>query len=153
MRLSLKALRLYRKEYYLPQRRLRTRHSKQPCRCDALVSETQKEHGCLPGGCQAGAGKGENTGMTPSVFNEYLTAWQDKYNPLYKTLDDVPPYWWEDAAALVRAGAVKGDGINSFGLRRSELKVAIVSKRYADFLLSKGNLRAGRQSRDSKDSV
>lgn len=80
--------------------------------------------------------KGENTGMTPSVFNEYLTAWQDKYNPLYKTLDDVPPYWWEDAAALVRAGAVKGDGINSFGLRRSELKVAIVSKRYADFLLS-----------------
>ena len=89
-------------------------------------------------------------GSYPRVFNEYLTAWQDKYNPLYKTLDDVPPYWWEDAAALVRAGAVKGDGINSFGLRRSELKVAIVSKRYADFLLSKGNLRAGRQSRDSK---
>jgi hypothetical protein len=30
-----------------------------------------------------------------------------------------------------------GDGINSFGLRRSELKAAIVSKRYTDYLLSK----------------
>jgi len=66
-----------------------------------------------------------------------MSVWRDEHDPLYRTSDDVPSYWKEDATALVKAGAVKGDGINSFGLRHSELKAAIVIKRYTDYLLSR----------------
>jgi hypothetical protein len=79
----------------------------------------------------------EDAEMTQSTFNKYISVWRDENDPLYRTSDDVPSYWKEDAAQLIMAGAVLGDGINSFGLRRSELKAAIVSKRYTDYLLSK----------------
>jgi hypothetical protein len=61
-----------------------------------------------------------------------MNAWQEQKRPLYKTLDDVPPYWKDDAAELVEAGAIKGDVLHSFGVRQSTLKAAIICKRYAD---------------------
>jgi hypothetical protein len=79
----------------------------------------------------------EDEDMTQDIFNKLMNIWLDENDPLYKTLDEVPAYWREDAAELVKAGAVKGDGINSFGLSHSELKAVIVSKRYTDYLLSK----------------
>ncbi len=75
----------------------------------------------------------ENT-MTQAAIQALMQIWHEENNPLYKTLDDVPPYWREDAAALAAAGAIKGDGVNSFGLRRSELKAVIIGKRYIDSL-------------------
>jgi len=54
------------------------------------------------------------------------------YDPLYMTLSDVPLWWREDAEALIKAGAIKGDGVDSFGIRQSILKAAIISKRYTD---------------------
>ena len=70
--------------------------------------------------------------LTQDTFNKLMAAWQEQNDPLYKTLDEVPPYWKDDAADLVKSGAIKGDGINSFGVRQSILKAAIINKRYAD---------------------
>jgi hypothetical protein len=74
----------------------------------------------------------EDEDMTQDTFNNLMSTWQDQNDPIYKTLDDVPAYWKEDAAALVKAGAIKGDGVNSFGVRSSTLKAAIINKRYVD---------------------
>ncbi len=76
----------------------------------------------------------EDENMTQDTFHKLMDTWQAQNNPIYKTLDDVPAYWRDDAKALVVAGAITGDGTNSFGLRRSELKAAIINKRYADGL-------------------
>jgi hypothetical protein len=62
-----------------------------------------------------------------------MNSWLDENDPLYKTLDEVPSYWKDDAAGLVKAGAIKGDDMYSFGVRRSVLKATIVNKRYTDF--------------------
>ena len=70
--------------------------------------------------------------MTQDTFNKFMDVWQDQNDPLYKTLEDVPSYWKDDAASLVKAGAIKGDGTNSFGIRQSVLKAAIINKRYVD---------------------
>lgn len=74
--------------------------------------------------------------MTQDAFNKLMNTWKDENDPLYKTLADVPSFWKEDAAALVEAGAVKGDGINSFGIRQSILKAVIINKRYADIMMT-----------------
>ena len=71
----------------------------------------------------------EDENMTQDTFSKLMSTWQDENDPLYKTLDDVPSYWKEDAAALVETGAIKGDGVNSFGVRASVLKAAIINKR------------------------
>lgn len=72
----------------------------------------------------------EDENMTQEAFNKLMSAWQDENDPLYKTLEDVPPYWKDDAITLIKAGAIKGDGVNSFGIRASILKAAIISMRY-----------------------
>ena len=74
----------------------------------------------------------EDENMTQDTFNKFMDVWQDQNDPLYKTLEDVPSYWKDDAASLVKAGAIKGDGTNSFGIRQSVLKAAIINKRYVD---------------------
>ena len=74
----------------------------------------------------------EDENMTQNTFNMLMNTWQEENDPLYKTLDDVPSYWKDDATALVKAGAIKGDGVNSFGVRQSVLKAAIICKRYTD---------------------
>lgn len=76
----------------------------------------------------------EDENMTQETFNKLMNTWKDENDPLYKTLDDVPSFWKEDAAALVKAGAIKGDGVNSFGIRQSVLKAVIVNKRYTDII-------------------
>jgi len=75
--------------------------------------------------------------MTQERFNELMDKWQDTYDPLYKTLEDVPDYWREDVKKLVAVGAIKGDGKYSIGMRRETLKAIIVAMRYSDYL-SKG---------------
>lgn len=77
----------------------------------------------------------EAENLTQDAFNQYMTTWRDANDPLFATLDDVPSYWKDDAAALVKAGAIRGDGTTSFGVRQAILKAAIISKRYADSLI------------------
>ena len=74
----------------------------------------------------------EDEDMTQDTFNMLMSTWQEQNDPLYKTLEDVPSYWKDDATALVTAGAIKGDGVNNFGIRESVLKAAIINKRYVD---------------------
>jgi hypothetical protein len=74
----------------------------------------------------------EDANMTQETFNKFMDTWQDQNDPLYKTLDDVPSYWRNDASILVKTGAIKGDGVNSLGIRASILKTAIINKRYID---------------------
>ena len=74
----------------------------------------------------------EDKDMTQDTFNKFMDVWQDQNDPLYKTLEDVPSYWKDDAASLVKAGAIKGDGVDSFCIRQSVLKAAIINKRYVD---------------------
>jgi hypothetical protein len=74
----------------------------------------------------------EDEQMTQEKFNRLMDAWLEHNDPLYRTLDDVPAYWKDDAAALVRAGAIRGDGVNNLGVRASALKAAIIAKRYSD---------------------
>jgi hypothetical protein len=74
----------------------------------------------------------EDKDMTQDTFNKMMKTWLDENDPLYKTLDEVPYYWKDDAADLVKVGAIKGDGKYSFGVRHSVLKAAIINKRYAD---------------------
>lgn len=81
-----------------------------------------------------GLSEQENENMTQDTFNKLMSTWQDQNDPLYKTLDDVPGFWKNDAAALIKAGAIKGDGVNSLGIRYSTLKAAVINKRYADSL-------------------
>lgn len=76
--------------------------------------------------------KQEDEDMTQDKFNELMDNWQAEYDPLYETLDDVPEYWRDEVEKLVNSGVIKGDGINSLGLRRSTLKSAIICKRYID---------------------
>ena len=74
----------------------------------------------------------EDEDMTQDSFNKLMSAWQEQNDPLYKTLEDVPSYWKVDAASLVKADAIKGDGVDSFCIRKSVLKAAIINKRYVD---------------------
>lgn len=77
----------------------------------------------------------EAKSMTQEAFDALMMSFREENDPLYKTLDDVPPYWKDDVVALVSKGAIKGDNVYSLGIRRSELKAVIISKRYADSLL------------------
>ena len=74
------------------------------------------------------AGEMEEETMTSEAFEKLY----DSVNPLYTSLDQVPDYWREEAAALVAAGAIQGDGENPIAIRREALQAAIVNKRYTD---------------------
>lgn len=70
----------------------------------------------------------EEATMTSEAFEKLY----DSVNPLYTSLDQVPDYWREETAQLVRAGAIQGDGVNPIAIRREALQAAIVNKRYTD---------------------
>lgn len=72
--------------------------------------------------------KEENDIMTREEFQ----ALYDQVNPLYTSLTQVPEYWREEAAALMRAGAIQGDGVNPIYIRSEQLQAIIVAKRYTD---------------------
>lgn len=47
----------------------------------------------------------------------------------YKRIEDVPEYWQEEIAALVKVGAIKGDGTGNLNLTETESKVLAVVAR------------------------
>lgn len=67
--------------------------------------------------------------MTQERFNELAKVWQDSENPAYQRLEDVPEYWRKDVEELIKAGAIKGDGVNPVAMRRETLKAIIVAYR------------------------
>lgn len=66
----------------------------------------------------------------------------DEANPVYKDLEDVPPYWKAVVSALLRTGAVNGgtpEGVNAtdINLRLETLKAAVIAAAYAETLMGK----------------
>lgn len=68
----------------------------------------------------------------PTFLNYYKQA-REETDPFYANLDDVPSYWRPEVEAMMRVGAIRGDGINSVGKRRSELEAMIPAARYVDW--------------------
>lgn len=69
---------------------------------------------------------------TDDVTKEEFKNLYDEINPLYTSLTQVPDYWRAEAAELMRAGAIKGDGVNPIAIRRDTLQAVIINKRYID---------------------
>ena len=57
---------------------------------------------------------------------------RDETDPFYADLKDVPSYWQPEVEAMIAVGAIKGDGVNQVGKRRSELQAMIPAARYVD---------------------
>lgn len=65
-------------------------------------------------------------------FIELYKKARDQVDPFYKNLSDVPDYWRGEVKQLMNAGAIRGDGENEVGKRRSELEALIPAVRYID---------------------
>lgn len=72
-----------------------------------------------------GGFSGEN--ITESMLRVWVV--EDRENPYYSDLDDVPAYWKEDVSSMLRDGAIAGDGIHQIGMRRNDLRNLIITKR------------------------
>jgi len=53
----------------------------------------------------------------------------NKRNPLYISLAQVPDYWREDVAAMMKSGAIKGDGKHEISIRRDALQAVVIAYR------------------------
>lgn len=54
---------------------------------------------------------------------------EDRMNPFYSRMEDVPEYWFDAVKEMVAAGVIMGDGANQIGMTHSELKIAVVAWR------------------------
>ena len=66
-------------------------------------------------------------------FVELWKAARDEADPFYANLSDVPVYWRPEVEAMMKVGAIRGDGVNTVGKRRSELEALIPACRYVDW--------------------
>lgn len=66
--------------------------------------------------------------MTQKEFE----AMYEKINPLYTALEQTPKYWREETAALMEAGALKGDGRSPLHIRHEALGALVAARRYLD---------------------
>lgn len=73
------------------------------------------------------SGKEEHDMTEKEIKNLIATA-----NPTYNKLEDIPDYWQEEAKALIDSKALRGVGDGKLGIKHSELKAAIIAKRYVD---------------------
>lgn len=53
----------------------------------------------------------------------------ERTSETYKRVEDVPDYWRQEIAALVKAGALQGNGTGALGLTETEAKVLAVVAR------------------------
>lgn len=63
------------------------------------------------------------------ITQEQFESMYNKVNPLYTSLAQVPPYWQEEAKALMACGAIRGDKENPIAIRQEELQSAIIARR------------------------
>lgn len=79
---------------------------------------------------------------TQISYDEFLKMYKkarDETDPFYKNLEDVPEYWQKEVQKLVETGAIKGDGTNQIGKRRSELMALVPAIRYVDWYFGNVN--------------
>lgn len=73
------------------------------------------------------AGATDGTNLNDSTVRCFVV--EDRMNPFYADLKDVPKYWREDVSKMIEYGIICGDGKNQVGMTRSELKAVIVAYR------------------------
>lgn len=69
----------------------------------------------------------DGTNLTESMVRIWTV--EDRMNPFYSKLEDVPAYWFESVKAMVASGIIQGDGVNQIGMTHSELKNAVIAWR------------------------
>lgn len=72
----------------------------------------------------------EENDMTEAEVLKIIEKQREKSDPLRRDLKDVPEYWREDVAELVRVGAIRGDGKHQVGKRDSQLAAMVAMKRF-----------------------
>lgn len=70
----------------------------------------------------------EEENVTIEQFKEMY----DQVNPLYTSLTQIPSYWRPEAAELVQAGIIRGDGVNPIAIRQDALQSVIICKRLVE---------------------
>lgn len=73
--------------------------------------------------------KKEESELTDAQVRQIVRSENEKINPTYHKLDDVPAYWREDIHYLVNRGIISGVGNGNLGLTKSECKAAVLVKR------------------------
>lgn len=66
--------------------------------------------------------------MDSKMFEKFYA----EKNPTYNTLEEIPDYWRDDVKELVEMGVINGVGGGKLGLTHSEVKAAIIVKRFYD---------------------
>lgn len=74
---------------------------------------------------EAKATDGKN--LTESMVRIWTV--EDRMNPFYSRLEDVPLYWFDTVKEMVGAGIIQGDGAHQIGMTRTELKSAVIAWR------------------------
>lgn len=74
---------------------------------------------------EAKATDGKN--LTESMVRIWTV--EDRLNPFYSKLEDVPAYWFDAVKEMVSAGVIMGDGANQIGMTHTELKSAVIAWR------------------------
>lgn len=74
---------------------------------------------------EAKATDGKN--LTESMVRIWTV--EDRMNPFYSKLEDVPLYWFDTVKEMVGAGIIQGDGQHQIGMTRTELKSAVIAWR------------------------
>ena len=68
--------------------------------------------------------------MTQQETSALFGQLYEQVNPLYTELEQVPPYWREETAALMAAGALEGDGVHPLHIRQEALAALVAAGRY-----------------------
>lgn len=76
-----------------------------------------------------GSTKKEEPDMTKDEVLQIVRAENERTNPTYHKIEDVPSYWREHINYLVNRGIIAGVGNGDLGLTKSECKAAVLVKR------------------------
>lgn len=71
----------------------------------------------------------ETDDMTAEEVKEIIKQENEKINPTYNTVEEVPSYWREDIRAMMEHGIIAGIGNGRLGLTKSEAKNAVITWR------------------------
>jgi hypothetical protein len=75
--------------------------------------------------------KASDDKMTQAQFDKYIKTYQEKNNPIYENLKDVPSYWKKDVETMIKSGIIKGEHGKEVNMSRDTLKSVIIAYRLA----------------------
>ena len=97
-----------------------------------LTKKTENTNVSKPENSEQTPDKSAQTSAKPEQTPNLKEQFDGLYNianPFYTSLAQVPDYWREDVAGMMRTGAIKGDGKHEISIRRDALQAAIIAYR------------------------